>query len=175
MRKIQIGVIGSMNDTQLKTSIKNIAIEVGKEIAISNATLVFGFEGDFDSLSEIAAKSAERAGGETVAFVWGDRKQNLKGLKSLQIITGQQRGGGREFSFILSCDVIICISGGSGTLMEIAMTYQARIPMIVFQNSGGWSQKLANTFLDGRKRQKIVGAKTAKEAVSIALKLARKV
>lgn len=175
MRKLQIGVIGSMADVKLEEPLKRLAKEVGKEIAKNKATLVFGFEGDFDSLSEIAARSAEKASGETIVFLRGNEKQNLKGLNSLQIVTGQNRGGGREFPFILSCDALICISGGSGTLMEIAMAYQAGIPTVVFQNSGGWSQKLAGKFLDERKRQKIIGVKTAKEAVSIALKLARKV
>lgn len=93
MRKIQVGVIGSMNDTHFKVFLKNIAKEVGKEIAKNKSTLVFGFEGDFDSLSEIAAKSAEKAGGKTIAFLWGTEKQDLKGLNSLQIVTGQNRGG----------------------------------------------------------------------------------
>lgn len=171
---MQIGVIGSMADVKLDESLKQLARDVGQEIAKSNSILAFGFEGDFDSLSLIAAKSAEKAGGKTIAFLWGSEKQDLRGLNSLQIVTGQNRGGGREFPFILSCDCLICISGGSGTLMEIAMAYQAGIPTIALQNSGGWSQKLANKFLDGRRRQKIMGAKTAQEAVAMALKLARK-
>lgn len=175
MRKLQIGVIGSMLDVKLNDSLKHIAKEVGEEIAKNNATLVFGFESDFDSLSETAAKSAEKLNGKTVAFVWGNQKQDLKDLKSLQVVTGQQRGGGREFSFILSCDVLICIAGGSGTLMEITFAYQAVIPIIVLKNTGGWSHKLADQFLDARKRQKIIGAKTAKEAVAIALKLTQNI
>lgn len=175
MRKVQIGVIGSMLDKNLDASIKEISREVGEQIAKNNAILVFGFEGDFDSLSLIAAKSAEKAGGKTIAFLWGNEKQDFKGLNSLQIVTGQNRGGGREFPFILSCDALICISGGSGTLMEIAMAYQGGIPTIALRNSEGWSQKLANRFLDDRKRQKIIGVKTAKEAVVMALKLARKI
>lgn len=175
MKRIQIGVIGSMADVKLDKSLKQLAKDVSQEIAKSNSILAFGFEGDFNSLSEIAARSAEKAGGKTIAFVWGNKKQDLKGLNSKQVVTDQQRGGGREFSFILSCDVIICLSGGSGTLMEIAMAYQAGIPIIALQNSGGWSQKLAGKFLDERKRQKIIGAETAREAVDMAIKLARKV
>lgn len=175
MKKVQIGVVGSMADMELKQSLKQLASEIGQEIAKNNAILAFGFEGDFDSLSEIAARSAEQSGGKTIAFVWGKKQQDLKGLNSIQVVTGQERGGGREFPFILSCDALICISGGSGTLMEIAMVYQAGIPVVAIQNSGGWSQKLANKFLDERKRQKIIGVQTAKEAVAMALKLARKV
>ena len=173
MKNVQIGVIGSMADIKLNNSLIRLAKDLGKEIAKNNAVLVFGFEGDFDSLPAMAAKSAEEDSGKTVAFVWGNQVQDLKGLRSLQIVTGQQRGGGREFSFILSCDAIICISGGSGTLMEIAMAYQAGIPVVALKKSGGWSTKLANTFLDERKRQKIIGVNTAKEAVKKAIKLAK--
>ncbi|MBI2195884.1 MAG: hypothetical protein HYU48_02465 [Candidatus Levybacteria bacterium] len=147
-----------------------MAEDIGKEIALNNAVLLFGFEGDFDSLSTIAAKSAQEAKGKTIAFIWGNEKQDLKGLRSLQKITNQKRGGGREFVFILSCDGIISIGGGSGTLMEMAMAYQADIPTVALKNSGGWSKKLAGKFLDERKRLRIISAENATEAVKSVLK-----
>lgn len=171
MRNIQIGVIGSMGDIKLKRSLKDLARELGQEIAQNKATLLLSFESDFESLSLIAAQEAQKTGGKTIAFIWGDKKQDLPQLQSLQVVTGQNRGGGREFSFILSCDVVIAISGGSGTLMEIAMAYQANIPVVVIKNSGGWSQELAGRFLDDRKRQKIISAENAHEAIKQALKL----
>lgn len=171
MRKIQIGVIGSMADIKLENSLKDMAKELGREIAKNAAVLVFGYEGDFESLSSIAAKEAEKAGGQTLAFVWGAKKSELGGLNSVEIVTGQQRGGGREFSFILSCDVVISISGGSGTLMETAMAYQAGIPIVALNNSSGWSEKLSGQFLDNRKREKIFGTKSPQEAVKLAIKL----
>lgn len=173
MSKLQIGIIGSMADIKLEDSLKDIATELGREIANKGATLVFGFEGDFDSLSSIAARAAEKAGGQTLAFAWGSNKSNLGKLNSVKIITGQQRGGGREFSFILSCDVIISIGGGSGTLMEIAIAYQAGIPIIALTGTSGWSDKLIDHFLDERKREKIIGSNNPKDAVRLASKLAK--
>lgn len=173
MRMVQIGVMGSMGDIKLKESLKKMAKSLGREIARRKALLLFGFEGDFESLPSIAAQSAEKEGGRAISFLQGSQKQNLNELKSIQIITGQARGGGREFSFVLSCDVLICIGGGSGTLIEIAMAYQAGIPIVALEKSGGWSSKLANKFLDERKREKIVGAKTAEEAVDLALSLVK--
>ena len=35
---------------------------------------MFGFEGDFESLSSIAAQEAEKVGGKTLAFIWGSTK-----------------------------------------------------------------------------------------------------
>ena len=82
-----------------------------------------------------------------------------------------ERGGGREFILVNSCDAIICVSGGSGTLTEIAIAYQSNIPIIVIENTKGWSEKLSGQFLDNRKRVKCVSAKTPKEAVKKALLL----
>lgn len=65
-------------------------------------------------------------------------------------------------------------TGGSGTLNEIAVAYQLNIPIISISNTGGWADKLANQYLDDRKRFKIISAKNSKEAVDLAFKLARK-
>lgn len=171
MKSIQIGVIGSMADMGLKDSLKKLASEIGQEIARKKSTLIFGFEGDFSSISLIAAKSVEKAGGKTIAFIWGNEKQDLQGLNSSQIVTGQNRGGGREFILVLSCDAIIALGGGSGTLTEIAIAYQANIPVVVLEQTGGWSEKLGNTFLDERKKMKVNTALSAEEAVSKAISL----
>lgn len=168
--KLQIGIIGSMADIKLNKKVKEWAAELGKEIAAKGAVLLFGFEGDFDSVSFIAAQNAENNHGSTIAFIWGQDNQNLHGLRSTRIVTGQQRGGGREFSFILSCDAIVSLNGGSGTLMEMAMAYQAGIPVIALNNSGGWSQELAGKFLDKRKRKKILQASSVKEALELVCK-----
>ncbi|MDO8482473.1 MAG: hypothetical protein Q7S86_01480 [bacterium] len=88
--------------------------------------------------------------------------------------TGIDRGGGREFVLVNSCDAIISVSGGSGTLTEIAIAYQSNIPMIAIKNTGGWSDKLAGTFIDERKRLLVEEAGSAKEAVKKAIALAKR-
>ena len=171
-RKIQIGIIGS---SAKKFNIKTLklASEIGKEIAKNNCILVFGEEEIINSISQIAAESAVKYGGEAVSFLHdNNRKSKIPG--SIKITTGQNIGGGREFSFILSCDVVISLAGGSGTLMEIAIAYQANIPVIVLSDSGGWSGKLAGKFLDSRKRQKIISSKNPSAAVATAIELAKK-
>ena len=74
----------------------------------------------------------------------------------------------------MSCDAVIALSGGSGTLTEIAIAYQANIPVVVLENTGGWSEKLAGRYLDARKRIKIEAAKDPKSAVELAIGLAKK-
>jgi len=53
---------------------------------------------------------------------------------------------------VLACDAVISISGGSGTLTELAIAYQANIPMIALSGFGGWSDELADTYFDQRQR-----------------------
>ena len=162
--------MGSAADLKYSKQVEEIAYELGKEVAKAGATLFFGAEKDVDSLSTAASRGAREEGGLTVGVTYG------KGLEvydeaDVVIATGLERGGGREFVLSLSCDAIIAVSGGSGTLTELAVAYQANIPMVVIEGSGGWSDKLANQYFDARERLMTVGAKTPKEAVEKALEL----
>jgi uncharacterized protein (TIGR00725 family) len=172
-RKYQIGVMGSAADLNYSKEIEQIAFDVGKYIAESGNTTVYGAEKDYDSLSTAAARGAKSAGGLTVGVTYGKGKDiwDKEGTTDVIIATGIERGGGREFVLVNSCDAIITISGGSGTLTEIAIAYQSNIPVVVVKGTGGWSDKLADEYIDARKRIKVVGVSGAKEAVEEVLKM----
>ena len=174
-RKIQIGVMGSASDLKYSPKIEKLAEEVGYWIAKNNATLIFGAEKDYDSLSASACRGAKKANGMTVGITY-NRGLDIFEKENADVVisTGLERGGGRETALVLSCDGIITISGGSGTLTEIAIAYQANIPIVAIENTGGWSDKLAGQFLDDRKRLKIEKAKNSKEAVELMLELINK-
>jgi uncharacterized protein (TIGR00725 family) len=169
-RKWQIGVMGSAADLAYAKDIERLAEGVGGEIAKAGAVLLFGAEKDYDSLSTAACRGAKQFGGTTVGVTYG------KGLEVYEqtsadiiIASGLERGGGRELVLVLSCDAIIALNGGSGTLTEIAIAYQANIPVVVLSGTGGWSQQLAGQYLDARKRIKIEEAQTPQEAVTLVL------
>lgn len=174
MRKLQIGVMGSAADLKYAKEIEALAEKVGELIAQKGHIVVYGAEKDYDSLSTAASRGAKKAKGLTVGVTYGKGK-DIFDLENTDVIisTGLDRGGGREFVLVNSCDVVIAISGGSGTLTELAIAYQSNIPMIVLEGTGGWSDKLANTFIDGRNRLKTIGVKTPEEAVAKALELAK--
>jgi len=173
MRKIQIGVIGSSAD--LKYSKKTIiaAEKIGYYIAKSKQILCFGAEKDYDSLSAAANRGAKKIDGTTVGFTYNKGKR-IKEDCDIIVSTGLERGGGRELVFILSCDVIIGISGGSGTMTEYLIAYQANIPIIALKGYGGWTDKIAGTFIDDRKRMKVLTSFTPKQAVQLALRIVKK-
>lgn len=175
MKKIQIGVMGSAADLNYSEEALNFAKELGKLIAQSNNILVYGAEKEYTSLSTEAAKVASENNGITVG-VAGGKSKNIYGefRPTVLINSGLEIGGGREFNLVLSCDVIIAISGGSGTLTEIAIAYQAGIPIIVVDKFGGWAKKLSNKFIDDRNRLKCIKASSPKDALNKALKQIKK-
>jgi uncharacterized protein (TIGR00725 family) len=168
--KLQIGVMGSAADLRYPKEIERLAEEVGRLIAKTGNITIYGAEKDYDSLSTAAARGAKSAGGTTVGVTYGKGKEVFdKANTDVLIVSGLERGGGREFVLVNSCDVLIAIGGGSGTLSEIAIAYQLNIPIIVLKDTGGWAQRLAGTYLDERKRFRIVEAATPEEAVQLSI------
>lgn len=172
-RKLQIGVMGSAADLKYSEKLEKLAFEVGKLIAESGNITIYGAEKDYDSLSTAAARGAKSVGGLTVGITYGEGKDiwDKQGDTDVIICSGLERGGGREFVLVNSCDAIIIISGGSGTLTESAIAYQLNIPIIALAGTGGWADKLVGTYIDDRKRMKVIFAKTADQAVRAAIKL----
>ena len=174
-KKLQIGVMGSAADLHYGDEAVMVARKIGKLIAESGNVLVYGAEKEYSSLSTNAAEEAKKNGGITVG-VTGGKDKNIYGdfKPDVLIPCGLEIGGGREFTLVLSCDVIIAIGGGSGTLTEMAIAYQANIPIITVSKFTGWAKTLSNKYLDDRKRLKCLEAKTEEEALSLAIKLANK-
>lgn len=171
-RKIQIGVMGSAADMKYTKELEKKAEEVGYNLAKAGATVLFGAEKDCDSLSTAAARGAKKADGLTIGVTYGKGSKIYEENVDVVLVTGLERGGGREISLVLSCDALILISGGSGTLTEAAIAYQANIPIVALTGTGGWADKLAGTYIDNRKRLQVQTAKDPKEAVSLAIKSA---
>lgn len=175
-RRLQIGVMGSAADLKYSKGVEGLAFSLGREVARTDSILVYGAEKDYDSLSTAAARGAKSAGGFTVGITYGKGKKIWGGGGDTDVIiaTGIERGGGREFVLVNSCDAIIAVSGGSGTLTEMAIAYQLGIPVVALVGTGGWAAKLAGKYIDERKRFKIVSTKTAPEAVRKAVALAKR-
>lgn len=173
MRKLQIGVMGSMADLAYTKEFEAAAEQVGELLAKNNAILIFGAEKDADSLSTAACRGAKRKGGLTVGITYGKHKDIKQSDADIIIPCGLERGGGREMVLALACDAIIAISGGSGTLNELAVAYQADIPMVALTGFGGWADKLAGTYFDARKRRIVLGAATPKDCVALAMRQAK--
>ena len=167
----QIGIMGSAADLNYNEEVINFAKELGKLIAKSGNILVYGAEKEYSSLSTEAAIEASKNNGLTVGITPDKGKDIYGNFKPTVLIPcGLGMGGGREFVLINSCDAIIAISGGSGTLTEMAIAYQANIPIITINKFNGWAKKMSNKYFDNRKRLKCLSASTPKEALDLCLK-----
>ncbi len=174
-RRLQIGVMGSAADLNYGDEVQTLAEAIGRLLAEQGVIVVYGAEKDYDSLSTAAARGAKSAGGITVGVTYGKGHDiwDKEGCTDIVIACGLERGGGREFVLVNSCHAIIAVSGGSGTLTELAIAYQANIPMVGMTGVGGWSQEMAGRFFDGRERRIVHSAATAEEAVEIAIREAK--
>lgn len=171
-KRLQIGVMGACHDLEHSTKIEKLAFEVGRLIAESGNILVYGANKDEVTLPTDAARGAKSAGGLTIGITHGiGRKILNQDATDVVIATGLEKGGGREFVLVNSCDVIIIISGGAGTLIETAIAYEMHIPIVALTGTGGWADKLAGEYLDPRKKIKVLAAKTPSEAVRLAIEV----
>jgi hypothetical protein len=115
-------VIGSR---RCSTAIAETAREVGRLIAEAGWVLVCGGMG---GVMEEACKGARHGGGVTVGILPGDRREQGNPYLSVAVVTGL--GEARNALVVKSSEVLVAISGGYGTLSEIALAGAAGIPVV---------------------------------------------
>ncbi|HEY79348.1 MAG TPA: TIGR00725 family protein [Dehalococcoidia bacterium] len=155
-KKKLIGVIGSgtCSEAEAKT-----AEEVGRRLARQGAILVCGGLG---GVMEAACRGASSEGGVAIGILPGEDRQSANPYVQIPIVTGL--GYARNVVVVKSAQAIIAISGSYGTLSEIAYALQNDIPVIGLNT---WSLSK-----NGQVDQSIIPARSAAEAVDMALSLA---
>ena len=173
-RKLQIGVMGPAvgeypRDPKIKKKICVFAEKIGELLAQRGAIV---FTGGMDGVMELASRGAKNKNGITVGTPGRTRDISNKYI-DIEVLTPIDVG---DFIFagILSCDAIITIPGGAGTLAEVCLAYRNKKPNIVIEGINADYDKLINNYLDESKQIITYGAKTPEEAVEKALKLAKK-
>ena len=131
-----------------------LAEEVGERIAKAGAVLVCG---GLRGVMEAASKGAKKQGGITVGILPGVDKNHANPYIDFPIATGL--GEGRNLLVIRNSDVVIAFPGEFGTLSEIAFSLKLG--------------KLVVGLSTWEVSERIVQAKNAQEAVSIALNQAK--
>ncbi|MDO8657759.1 MAG: TIGR00725 family protein [Candidatus Levybacteria bacterium] len=170
MRKLQIGVIGSAGweeypNKKPSKKIFELAYEVGKLIAESNAVLICGGKG---GIMEEACRGAKEKNGITAGIVSGNERNQTNNYVDVEVVSGMINCG-EEAIIISMCDGIIAIGGGSGTLQEIATAYRNKKPVVALNGVDGWANKVAGKYLDERELVKIELADSPKEALKLLL------
>lgn len=155
---IKISVIGG---SKVGNEIYNLAYEVGKEIARSGAVLVCG---GLTGIMEAACKGAKEEEGLTIGILPTTNENDANQYVDIKIPAGI--GYARNMLVVLSSHAVIAIDGSSGTLSEIAYALTFNKPVIGLETWEVSPYYSENT-------PYIVRAKTAKEAVKLALKEAK--
>lgn len=138
-----------------------LAEEVGREIGRLGAVLVCGGRG---GVMEAACRGARWAGGTTVGILPGTDRAQANPYVDIPIVTGL--GEARNALVVRSADAVIAISGGYGTLSEIALALKMGRPVV---GIGTWGLRAPNQTESGLWR-----ADTPAEAVREAIALSRR-
>jgi uncharacterized protein (TIGR00725 family) len=121
-----VGVIGAGS---CDGRIRDLAYRVGKGIAEAGHALVCGGLG---GVMEAACHGAHDAGGTTIGILPGDSPGSANRYVDFPIATGI--GVARNVIIVRSSRVLIAISGGPGTLSEIAFALQLGVPVVSLES-----------------------------------------
>lgn len=157
-KKIFISVVG---ESHASPEIAKLAEEVGAEVAKAGAVLVCG---GLKGVMESAAKGAKSAGGTTIGILPGSKREEANQYIDYPIMTGI--GYARNKLVVKTGHVLIAVGGSYGTLSEIAFALGYEMPVIGLKT---W-QMIHHT---GQIDKKVNYVQTPKEAVQLALKLAK--
>lgn len=149
-------IIAVIGDSECPPEIAQTAEEVGRRIAQAGHILICGGLG---GVMEAACRGAKAAGGTTVGILPGNDRREANRYVDIPIVTGM--GQARNVMVVASAQAVIAVSGGFGTLSELAFALKFGIPVV---GLGTW--RLEGGLI------KVVG--TPEEAVDTALKLARR-
>jgi uncharacterized protein (TIGR00725 family) len=136
------------------------AREVGRLLAEGGAVVL---NGGYSGVMEAASEGAASAGGLVIGILQGtDRMEGNQHL-SVGIATGM--GKGRNTIIAITCDAMVAVDGGYGTLSEIAQALNHGRPVVVL---GSWDLPWAGEVSTDLFRS----AEGPEEAVKLALELA---
>ena len=153
-----VAVIG---DGLCSAETARLAEEVGQHLAEKGAVVICGGLG---GVMEAACRGAKAAGGLTVGILPGSSWQEANPYVDIPIVTGM--GEARNVVVVSSAQSVIAVSGGYGTLSEIAHALKLGIPVV---GLGSW--RLSK---EGSDRERgITAATDPADAVRKALALAQ--
>ncbi|RKX59919.1 MAG: TIGR00725 family protein [Thermodesulfobacteriota bacterium] len=102
-----------------------LAYKVGKLLAQQGAII---YTGGLGGVMEAASKGAIEAGGITVGILPGSNAKDANPYIKIPILTDM--GHARNIILVRSAEIVVAVSGGYGTLSEIAIALKMWKPVI---------------------------------------------
>ncbi len=118
-------IIAVVGDGQCPEEIADRAEAVGRAIAEAGAVLVCGGLG---GVMEAACRGAREQGGTTIGILPGLDPEDANPFVDIPIVTGM--GQNRNLLVVASAGAVVAVSGGYGTLSEIALALKHGIPVV---------------------------------------------
>lgn len=155
-------IIAVCGAASISSEIYHIVENLGYRLAKEGYRVACGGLG---GTMEAIAKGAKRANGLTLGIIPSIYKRDANEYIDIIIPTGM--GEARNVILVSTADIIISVSGGSGTLSELALAWKMDKPIISLSFTGGWSEVLADTAIDAVPRPKIFDAKNLDDVFKI--------
>ncbi|MDK2951430.1 MAG: hypothetical protein PWQ77_1095 [Kosmotogales bacterium] len=155
------GYSGSLSDEKINR-VSGLALEVGKTIAQYGHTL---YTGGRDGIMELVSRGAKEMRGRVVGILPDGEVGNM--YLDTRIDTGMDFTM-RSLILVKSIDFVISIGGEVGTLFEIISAYCYEKPVILFEGTGGWTDRIDKVlidkkYLDNRKLIEVKKVKSIEE------------
>lgn len=153
-------IIAVCGAADISDKIYDMVVELGVELAQAGFIVACG---GLSGTMEAICKGAKIGGGMTIGILPSGNRSDANKYVDIPILT--RLGEARNAILTATGDVVIVISGGSGTLSEIALAWKYNKPIIALTTTGGWAEKLANTAIDNTRKDTIIGVNTTKDVV----------
>ena len=148
MRKHIVSILGG------NSQVSDLALEqahaLGKAIIDEGWLLCTGGRSGIMEAASKGARTSDLWTGHQILGVLPDETYHA-GNEYIDVALPTGLGLTRNALVVRFSDVCVALSGGAGTMSEIALAWQFERPVAVMSNSGGWSEKLANIALDHRR------------------------
>ena len=162
-RKI-IGVIGEANIHGDEEK-EQIAFEIGKLLMDNGFIIATGGMGGVMETASRGARSSSKYREGSIIGVKPDYNDESH-TQYLDIVIPTGMGIARNVILTSMCDAVIAIGGRSGTLSEIALSWQMG-KLIIAMDVEGWSRDLKSLRIDNRREDEVFSASTPEEAMDI--------
>ena len=161
-RRRQIAVVGS---TSADEQTLKLAEEVGRLLVDHGHRVVTGgLEGVMAASARGAKQSARAGDGDTIGVLPTLDSGTANPWVDIVVPTGMNFA--RNVLLVAMADALVAIEGGAGTLSELALAWQHRVPIVALDTGKGWSSRLAGQHLDHRGEFPITRAGSAEEAIA---------
>ena len=160
-----ISIIGP-NAEKCSEEIYQFGLELGKALIDSGYIIACGGKfGLMEAVCKGAHLSKEYGFGKTIGIIPSMNKSEANFYCDIVIPTGM--GIARNAILINTADVVVAVAGGSGTLSELAIAWQAGKRVICYAGFEGWSKVLAGKAVDQSNRETFFEASSIEEILKL--------